>query len=83
MQEGSFIWSHLEKQHRTVGRWIDWVWLIVLLLAAVLLFSINLGGLPLRDWDEGTVAQVAREIWHGSSRFNALAFPNARRRTIS
>ncbi|MEH2198720.1 ArnT family glycosyltransferase [Nostoc sp.] len=64
MQEGSFIWSHLEKQHRTVGKWIDWVWLIVLLLAAVLLFSINLGGLPLRDWDEGTVAQVAREIWH-------------------
>ncbi|MEH2029751.1 MAG: glycosyltransferase family 39 protein [Nostoc sp.] len=64
MQEGSFIWSHLEKQHRTVGKWIDWVWLIVLLLAAVLLFSINLGGLPLRDWDEGTVAQVAHEIWH-------------------
>ncbi|MHC5676465.1 ArnT family glycosyltransferase [Nostoc sp.] len=64
MQEGSFIWSHLEKQDRTVGKWIDWVWLIVLLLAAVLLFSINLGGLPLRDWDEGTVAQVAREIWH-------------------
>lgn len=39
-----------------------------LLLAAVLLFSINLGTLPLRDWDEGIVAQVAREIsrenWH-------------------
>ncbi len=29
----------------------------------MLLFSINLGELPLRDWDEGTVAQVAREIW--------------------
>ncbi|WP_193197076.1 ArnT family glycosyltransferase [Nostoc sp. MG11] len=63
MQEGSFVWGHLERQHRTVGKWIDWVWLVVLLLAAVLLFSINLGGLPLRDWDEGTVAQVAREIW--------------------
>ena len=63
MQEGSFIWGHLEKQHRAVDKWIDWVWLVVLLLAAVLLFSINLGGLPLLDWDEGTVAQVAREIW--------------------
>lgn len=63
MQEGSFIWSHLEKQHRAVDKWVDWVWLIVLFLAAVLLFSINLGGLPLQDWDEGTVAQVAREIW--------------------
>ncbi|MBD2691563.1 ArnT family glycosyltransferase [Anabaena catenula] len=63
MQEGSFIWIHLEKQHRAVEKWIDWLWLIVLLFAAVVLFSINLGGLPLRDWDEGTVAQVAREIW--------------------
>jgi 4-amino-4-deoxy-L-arabinose transferase-like glycosyltransferase len=63
MQEGSYIWTHVEKQHRAADKWIDWVWLIVLLLAAVLLFSINLGGLPLRDWDEGTVAQVAREIW--------------------
>lgn len=64
MQEGSFIWGHLEKQHRAVDKWIDWVWLVVLLVAAVLLFSINLGGLPLRDWDEGTVAHVAREIWN-------------------
>jgi 4-amino-4-deoxy-L-arabinose transferase-like glycosyltransferase len=63
MREGSFIWSRLEKQHRAVDKWVDGVWLIVLLLAAVLLFSVNLGGLPLRDWDEGTVAQVAREIW--------------------
>ncbi len=27
-----------------------------------MLFTWNLGGLPLRDWDEGLVAQVAREI---------------------
>lgn len=62
MQEGSFIWVRQEKQHRVVEKRIDRVWVIVLLLAAVLLFTINLGGLPLRDWDEGTVAQVAREI---------------------
>ncbi|MBP5976094.1 glycosyltransferase family 39 protein [Brasilonema sp. CT11] len=67
MQEGSFIWGRLEKQHRTVDKWIDWVWVIVLLLAAVLLYTINLGNLPLRDWDEGTVAQVAREIWRAPS----------------
>lgn len=64
MPEGSFIWGYLEQQHRPVNRWIDWVWLMVLLFAAVLLFSINLGGLPLRDGDESTVAQVAREIWN-------------------
>ncbi|QLE54279.1 glycosyltransferase family 39 protein [Nostoc sp. TCL26-01] len=66
MREGSFIWGHLERQHRTVDRWIDRLWLIVLLIAAVLLFSVNLGGLPLRDWDEGTVAQIAREISRNS-----------------
>lgn len=42
--------------------WVDVYWLIGLLLAAVLLFSVSLGNLPLRDWDEGIVAQVAREM---------------------
>ncbi len=72
MQEGSSIWGHLEKQHRPVKKWIDWVWIVVLTLAAVLLFTINLGGLPLGDGDETTVAQVAREIWNappGSTRW--------------
>lgn len=62
MQEGSFIWGHLERQHRTVDRWIDRLWVVVLLIAALLLFSVNLGGLPLQDWDEGVLAQIAREI---------------------
>lgn len=44
-------------------RLTDWLWLVGLFAAAVLLCGINLGGLPLRDWDEGLVAQVAREIW--------------------
>ncbi|WP_353932803.1 glycosyltransferase family 39 protein [Okeanomitos corallinicola TIOX110] len=63
MQEGSYIWSRLERQHHPVDKWIDGIWLIVLLLAAMLLFNINLGGMPLKDWDEGIVAQVAKEIW--------------------
>jgi len=42
---------------------IDRFWVVGFLLAAGLLFSINLGGLPLRDWDEGIVAQVARDLW--------------------
>jgi len=35
--------------------------IVGLLLAAVL--SGLICGLPLRDWDEGTVAQVARDIY--------------------
>lgn len=67
MREGSFIWGHLEKQHRKAEKWIDWLWLLVLLIAAVLLFSVNLGELPLQDGEEATVAQVAKEIWRATS----------------
>jgi 4-amino-4-deoxy-L-arabinose transferase-like glycosyltransferase len=75
MQEGSFIWGRLEKQYRTVEKWIDWVWVTLLLLAAILLFTINLGELPLRDWDEGTVAQVAREIWRAPAGSMGWLYP--------
>ncbi|MBD2356838.1 glycosyltransferase family 39 protein [Tolypothrix sp. FACHB-123] len=75
MQEGSFIWGHLGKQHRTVDRLIDGVWLIFLLLAAVLLFSVNLGGVALRDGDEGIVAQVAREIFRAPAGSMAWLYP--------
>jgi len=63
MQGQSFAWGRSRNQLRYRSKWIDRLWIIGLLLAALLLFSINLGGVPLRDWDEGTVAQVAREIW--------------------
>jgi 4-amino-4-deoxy-L-arabinose transferase-like glycosyltransferase len=43
---------------------LDRLWVISLLLAALTLYLANLGGLPLRDWDEGIVAQVAREIYN-------------------
>ncbi|KKI98605.1 ArnT family glycosyltransferase [Prochlorothrix hollandica] len=41
----------------------DRSWILGLTLAALLLYCLNLGNLPLRDWDEGTYAQVAREIY--------------------
>ncbi|MBD2439938.1 glycosyltransferase family 39 protein [Nostoc sp. FACHB-110] len=41
----------------------DKEWLLILLICSLVLWLIFLGNSPLRDWDEGTVAQVAREIW--------------------
>lgn len=38
-------------------------WLWILFLTAIFLYTFNLGELPLRDWDEGIVATVAREIY--------------------
>lgn len=55
---------------------VDWLWGAVLLAAALVLFCTNLGGLPLRDWDEGTVAQVAREIWRGAPDSQSWLFPS-------
>ncbi|MBE7382946.1 MAG: glycosyltransferase family 39 protein [Leptolyngbya sp. SIO1E4] len=46
------------SDRRTIG---------LLLLAALVLFCIDLNGVPLRDWDEGTVAQVAREMSQGDN----------------
>ena len=37
-------------------------WLISLTIAALVLYTLNLGNAALRDWDEATVAQVAHEI---------------------
>lgn len=62
MRHRIFTWSYSKNSNRRADTWIDTLWILGLLLAAIILFSINLG-VPLRDWDEGTVAQVAREIW--------------------
>ncbi|BAT52090.1 hypothetical protein NOS3756_10210 [Nostoc sp. NIES-3756] len=37
---------------------------LILLVLSLILWLIFLGNSPLRDWDEGVVAQVAREIWN-------------------
>ncbi len=41
---------------------LDWLWLGVLLGAALVLYTLDLGNVALRDWDEGTVAQVALDL---------------------
>ncbi len=56
------FWSNFGNAAIAAGG-VDRLWLLGLMLAAGFLYSVNLGELPLRDWDEGTVAQVAREIW--------------------
>jgi len=67
MYRQTFAWGRSKKRFRRPDDWVEWLWIGGLLLAAVLIFGINLGGLPLRDWDEGTVAQVARDIWRAPS----------------
>ncbi|MEM1393974.1 MAG: glycosyltransferase family 39 protein [Cyanobacteria bacterium P01_D01_bin.116] len=75
MQKESFIWDRVEKQYRRMDKRIDRIWIVVLLVASVILFTIHLGDLPLRDWDEGTVAQVARELKRAPSGEMRWLFP--------
>lgn len=42
------------------------MWLWILFLTAIFLYTFNLGEFPLRDWDEGIVATVAREIYRAN-----------------
>jgi 4-amino-4-deoxy-L-arabinose transferase-like glycosyltransferase len=50
---------------RLKDRSTDKLWMLAFLFVAILIFGVNLGGVPLRDWDEGIVGQVGREIWCG------------------
>ncbi|RZM79218.1 glycosyltransferase family 39 protein [Leptolyngbya iicbica LK] len=45
----------------------NWTCWLLLWGAALLICCIDLAGVPLRDWDEGTVAQVAREMSRGET----------------
>src|SRR4028118_1510630 len=55
-----------KPKNRWKNRFTDKLWMLAFLLAAVLIFGLNLGGVALRDWDEGIAAQVSREIWRGN-----------------
>ncbi len=55
--------------------WTERLIMITLFLAGLLLFTINLGSLPLHDWDEARVAQVAREIFENPFSSDRWLFP--------
>ncbi|MEG4391524.1 glycosyltransferase family 39 protein [Microcoleus sp. BROC3] len=55
-----------KPKNRWNDSFTDRLWMLAFLLAAVLIFGLNLGGVALRDWDEGIAAQVSREIWRGN-----------------
>lgn len=66
MNQKAPVLSRLRRWLRQTGRNTDPLWMILFLIAALVLCWSNLGEVPLRDWDEGLVAQVAREISRAS-----------------
>lgn len=47
-------------------RWWELFTFLSLFILAIILYTFHLGNVPLRDWDEGTFAQVAKEISESS-----------------
>ncbi|WP_017719375.1 ArnT family glycosyltransferase [Kamptonema formosum] len=66
MDREIFSFGESGERDRRTDRRLEQLWVFGLLLAALLLYGINLDGVPLRDWDEGIVAHVARDIWRGN-----------------
>ena len=62
MDHQTFTWGRSGNRSRKTERWTEGLWIVGLLLAALLLFGINLGSPPLLDWSEGAVALTAREL---------------------
>lgn len=63
MKRQILAWGSANKGILNRDHYWERLWIIGLLGAAIALYCLDLGNLPLRDWDEGTVAQVAREIY--------------------
>lgn len=63
--------------HRVKAKdhWLELLAVFGLFLGAIFLYTNHLGYLPLRDWDEGTFAQVAKEIYQSPFRELRWLFP--------
>ncbi|WP_019504393.1 glycosyltransferase family 39 protein [Pleurocapsa sp. PCC 7319] len=65
----------LPDQLRQGEIWLEYFCIASLFFAALILFLVNLGNLPLLDPNEGIVAQVAQEIYQGMGTSLNSIFP--------
>ena len=69
------IWRRSPNKLRQGEIWLECFYFTSLFLAALILFLVNLGDLPLLDLNEGVTAQVAKEIYQQSNNFSSWIFP--------
>jgi 4-amino-4-deoxy-L-arabinose transferase-like glycosyltransferase len=75
MERQTFTWGSSGNNIRKTERWVERLWVLGLLLAALLLFCLDLGSLPLFDPGEGMVALVARKILSSPLNFWQWFYP--------
>lgn len=66
MKRQIFAWDCSRSKRQQRERWLEWGWIVGLLLAALVLFTVNLGNLPLGDREIESVARAARAIWESA-----------------
>jgi 4-amino-4-deoxy-L-arabinose transferase-like glycosyltransferase len=66
---------HRRLRISPVSHRIDLLWILIFGVAGLLLLLFQLDTPPLRDWDEGIVAQVARQIWRSHPAALTWVFP--------
>ena len=71
----TFLWKRPGNKLRRSEIWLEYFCVIGLFCAALVLFSLNLGNLPLIDWNEGIVAEVAKEIFQAGDGSWKWIFP--------
>ncbi|NEP56448.1 MAG: glycosyltransferase family 39 protein [Symploca sp. SIO2G7] len=69
MNHQTFTWDRSGNKIRQTERWLEGLWILVLLLAALLLLLINLDSLPLPDEVEKMASQIAEQIPRTSVKF--------------
>lgn len=69
------IWRRSPNKLRQGEIWRSYLYFTGLFLAALVIFVVNLGDLPLLDLNEGIIAQVAREIYQGTGTSLNWIFP--------
>lgn len=75
MERQTFTWGSSGNHIRKTERWAERLWVLGLLLAALLLFCLDLGSLPLSDPGEGMVALVAHKITNSPLEFWQWFYP--------
>ena len=68
-------WRQSSNKLRQSEMLLECLCIVGLLLAALILFLVNLGSLPLIDWDESIVAQVAKETYQATEGTWRWIFP--------
>ncbi|BAQ63273.1 glycosyltransferase family 39 protein [Geminocystis sp. NIES-3709] len=75
MNRSTSTWEIPRFHVKSNDRWWEFFSFSSLFFLAIILYTFHLGTLPLRDWDEATFAQVAKEISESSFQDWRWLFP--------